>query len=71
MHFGFIQWLKGSIVPGIVSLFLAPFVLKFMIKPKDYDQTELMKKTNDELEKCGKISNKEWVRRLVNFNTIY
>lgn len=51
--FGWGMWLKGSIVPGIISLLLTPLLLYWLARPELSDAREAQKSIRNELKALG------------------
>ncbi len=53
VKFGWLTWLKGSIVPGLVSLFLLPWFLFKLLKPELKDAKAAQTKAREQLSEMG------------------
>lgn len=51
--FGWGMWLKGSIVPGVLSLLLTPLLLYWLARPQLSDAREAQQSIRDELKELG------------------
>ena len=56
IEFGWMTWVKGSIVPGLVSLLLLPWFLLKLLKPELHDTKAAQDEANEQLAKRGKWS---------------
>lgn len=56
IEFGWMTWLKGSIVPGLASLLLLPWFLFKLLKPELHDTQAAQKEANQQLSKRGNWS---------------
>ena len=56
IEFGWMTWVKGSIVPGLVSLLLLPWFLLKVLKPELHDTKAAQDEANEQLAKRGKWS---------------
>ena len=59
LEFGWMTWLKGSIVPGLVSLLLLPLFLHKLLKPELQDASAAQRKAQDLLADMGSWSRAE------------
>ncbi len=53
LEFGWMTWLKGSIVPGVVSLLLLPWFLYKLLKPELQDARAAQTKAKEQLSEMG------------------
>jgi DASS family divalent anion:Na+ symporter len=53
IEFGWMTWLKGSIVPGLASLLLLPWFLFRLLKPELHNTQAAQKEANRQLSKRG------------------
>ncbi|MDG2215116.1 MAG: DASS family sodium-coupled anion symporter, partial [Verrucomicrobiota bacterium] len=53
IEFGWMTWLKGSIVPGLVSLLLLPWFLFKLLKPELQDAKAAQTKAREQLSEMG------------------
>ncbi|MBI98459.1 MAG: anion permease [Verrucomicrobiales bacterium] len=56
IEFGWMTWLKGSIVPGLASLLFLPWFLFKLLKPELHDTQAAQKEANQQLSKRGNWS---------------
>ncbi|NNE92109.1 MAG: DASS family sodium-coupled anion symporter [Verrucomicrobiales bacterium] len=61
VNFDFVTWLSGSIVPGLIGLFLLPVFLRMLVKPSGIDVGAARGKASDELDAMGKMTRNEWI----------
>ena len=59
LEFGWMTWLKGSIVPGLVCLFLMPWFLHKLLRPKMQDASTARESAREQLAEMGAWSRNE------------
>lgn len=76
INFGFMTWLQGSIVPGLICAACLPLIIRWSLginldTPKRGKHARggdnVVEHAQMELSKMGPVSLKEWVKYIINF----